>query len=294
MFKHKIVLGSVVFLFAAGWAGQTLCQTQGPGQRGIRPDARQSQQLTAEQRRKEFEKRVAAENKERQDRWMAEQLKKAEQRAGDNANGKNEHRNKLIRQTLELTEAQWKVIEPKINKVCFFKGQSAINLGVSDGYIGRSGAGGGGSGGSSGGGTSSTGTGAGSTWQTRSSGGGSGTAMGGGSGAGAGGGAGGGGGGASGWASGGSGGGGIKTLRLNWPLWRYAGRELTEGEKTCEELQKLLEDKNSKQEDIDQKIETLRRARENAAKELVKARQELREVLTARQQARLVLMGLLD
>ena len=77
-------------------------------------------------------------------------------------------------------------------------------------------------------------------------------------------------------------------------MWRYAGRELTEGEKTCEELQKLLEDKNSKQEDIDQKIEALRRARENAAKELVKARQELREVLTSHQQARLVLTGLLN
>ena len=83
-------------------------------------------------------------------------------------------------------------------------------------------------------------------------------------------------------------------MSLKGPMWRYAGRELTEGEKTCEELLVLLDDENSKQQDIEQKIDALRRARENAAKELVKARQELREVLTARQQSRLVLTGLLD
>lgn len=92
--------------------------------------------------------------------------------------------------------------------------------------------------------------------------------------------------------SGGAGGGSGQVW--SGPLWRLAGRELTEGERTCEELQKLLDDKNSKEEQIEQEITTLRQARENAAKELAKARQELREVLTARQQARLVLTGLLD
>ena len=277
MFRHKIIFSLIVSLFVAGFVGPAICQTQSSDQRVSPSEFVRTKQLEAEQRRKEFQERKAAENKEREDRWMAEQQKKAEQRAGDNANGKNEHRNKLIKETLELTEAQWKVIEPKINKVCFFKDQSAINIGIGGGYTAGYSAGGSSSGGGSGGGTFSTSTGAGGTLKTQSSSGGGGAGLGGGGGAG-----------------GGGGGGGITTVSLSGPLWRYAGRELTEGEKTCEELLVLLEDKNSKQEDIDQKIETLRRARENAAKDLLKARQELREVLTARQQSRLVLMGLLD
>ncbi len=78
------------------------------------------------------------------------------------------------------------------------------------------------------------------------------------------------------------------------PLWRLADRELTEGEKICERLIVLLEDKNSKDEQIKQEVAALRRARENAAKELVEARQELGEMLTSRQQAKSVLTGLLN
>ncbi len=196
----------------------------------------------------------------------------------DRANGKDERRNQLIKQTLELTEEQWKVIEPKINKVYFLKEQSAINIGIGGGGAGGySMGGGGGSGGSSAGrSVASAPTGTGGAWKTQSSSS-SGTGYGGGGVGGAGGGT-----------------GGVMAGGWSGPLWRLADRELTEGEKTCDELLTLLEDKNSKQQDIDQKIEALRRAREDTAKELAKARQELREVLTARQQARLVLTGLLD
>lgn len=196
----------------------------------------------------------------------------------DRANGKDERRNELIKQTLALTEEQWKVIGPKVNKVYFLKDQSEINIGIGGGGAGvysMSMGGGAGLGGSSGGSAASTGTGAGRAWKTQSASGVVGISAGGGGG---------------GAASGA--GGGFQTW--SGPLWRLADRELTEGEKTCEELLALLEDKDSKQEDIEQKIEALRRARENAAKELAKARQGLREVLTARQQARLVLTGLLD
>jgi outer membrane murein-binding lipoprotein Lpp len=293
MLRHKIVLGSIVCLFAAEWVGQTLSQTQRPRQATSRPDSRQSQQLTAEQRRKEFEKRVAAENKER----MAERRKEFEQQARDRVNGKDERRNESIKQTLEMTEEQWKVIEPKVNKVYFLKDQAGINIAIG-GTGGYRVGGGGGSGGSSSGGASSTSTGTGSAWKTQSSSGG-GASYGGGAGSGA---------GANtgtdppgagkdgGWKvqNSGGGAGGIMAGGFNGPLWRLADRELTEGEKTCEELLALLGDENSKQEDIEQKIDALRRARENAAKELAKARQELREVLTVRQQARLVLAGLLD
>jgi len=135
MLRHKIVLGLIVCLLITGWVGQTLCQTQGPSQRGSRPDPRQSQQQFQEQRKKEFEKRVA-ENKERQDHWMAERRREFEQFARDSANGKNQRRNELIKQTLELTEAQWKVIEPKINKVYFLKDQAGINIEISSGGAG--------------------------------------------------------------------------------------------------------------------------------------------------------------
>ena len=267
MLRHKIILGSIVCLLITGWVGQTLCQTQSPSQRQSRPDPRQSQQLTAEQRRKEFEKRVAAENKER----MAEHRKEFEQQARDRVNGKDERRNELIKQALGMTEEQWKVIGTKVNKVYFLKDQAGINIPI--GGTGGYRVGGGSS--SGGGGTFSTGAGTGRAWKTQSSSGGGGTPTGGGGGG-----------------AGSATGTGVQTW--SGPLWRLADRELTEGEKTCEELLALLEDENSKQEDIEQKIDALRRARENAAKELAEARQELREVLTVRQQARLVLTGLLD
>jgi len=75
---------------------------------------------------------------------------------------------------------------------------------------------------------------------------------------------------------------------------KKAPSELTKGERICEELLELLEDKSSKQEEIEQKIEALREVRKEASKELVKAQQELREVLTFRQEATLVLMRYLD
>lgn len=310
MSKREIVLCLVVCLSISVLV-PVLCHAQRYRQATSRPDARQSQQLFEEQRRKEFEKRMAAENEVR----MAEHRKEFERQAKDRLNGKDERRNESIKQALELTEEQWTVIEPKINRVYFFKNQAGINIEVSGGGAGGYVMGAGGSSGSSfaGSGTVSPGNGAGRTWKTQSSGGSAGGGFGGGAGSVAGGGA--------SFSSGsasragtatstaphgtgqdsgwkvqklGSGTGGIVTQGFSGPLWRLADRELTEGEKTCEELLKLLEDKNSKQQDIDQKIEALRRARENAAKELAKARQELREVLTARQQARLVLTGLLD
>ena len=70
--------------------------------------------------------------------------------------------------------------------------------------------------------------------------------------------------------------------------------ELTEGERTCEELLELLENNGSKQEEIEQKVKALRKVREEAGKQLAMAQQELREVLTVRQEATLVLMRLLE
>jgi len=69
---------------------------------------------------------------------------------------------------------------------------------------------------------------------------------------------------------------------------------LNEGEKICEELFELLEGKNSELEQIKQKMEALRKFRQEAKKELAIAQQELRELVTPHQEAALVMMQLLD
>ena len=71
---------------------------------------------------------------------------------------------------------------------------------------------------------------------------------------------------------------------------KKAPSELAKGERICEELLELLEDKGSKQEEIEQKVEALREVRKEAGKQLAKAQQELREELTFHQEATLVLM----
>jgi hypothetical protein len=69
---------------------------------------------------------------------------------------------------------------------------------------------------------------------------------------------------------------------------------LNEGEKICEELFRLLEGKNSELEQIRQKMEALRKFRQEAKKELAIAQQELRELVTPHQEAALVMMQILD
>ena len=70
---------------------------------------------------------------------------------------------------------------------------------------------------------------------------------------------------------------------------------MTEGERIAEELIDLLEDENSKEEEIRQKIDALQRAREKARRAKPKAQQELRKVLTTpRQEAVFLLMGYID
>lgn len=86
--------------------------------------------------------------------------------------------------------------------------------------------------------------------------------------------------------------------QVSWKWSRFSETkkpsELTPQEKIGDELLDLLEDKSAKQEDIKQKIEALRKYREKVMRQRAKAQQELREVLTFRQEATLVLMGWLD
>jgi hypothetical protein len=73
-----------------------------------------------------------------------------------------------------------------------------------------------------------------------------------------------------------------------------SGLSQTEGEIICQELQMLLQSPGAGQDEINQKLAALRQARAKAKRQLVQAQQELRKVLNFHQQARLVLMGLLD
>ncbi len=60
------------------------------------------------------------------------------------------------------------------------------------------------------------------------------------------------------------------------------------------ELRELLRDKEAKPEQIKAGLTALRAAREMANQELVKAKQDLRQIMSLRQEAVLVLNGLLD
>jgi len=65
-------------------------------------------------------------------------------------------------------------------------------------------------------------------------------------------------------------------------------------EKAQRELETVLENKEATPEEIKAKLTALRDAREKAKDEFARAKENLREVLTQRQEAQLVLFGLLD
>jgi len=71
-------------------------------------------------------------------------------------------------------------------------------------------------------------------------------------------------------------------------------RDMTAVGKSLEELRKVLDNKEAKPEEIKAKLTALREAKEKAKKELAQAQQELRKGLAARQEAQLVLMGVLE
>jgi hypothetical protein len=70
--------------------------------------------------------------------------------------------------------------------------------------------------------------------------------------------------------------------------------EQRKDQKICYELFHLLHNKKASLEEIRLKMDKLRMARQETKKELAEARQQLRQVLTPDQQARLVALGWLD
>lgn len=71
-------------------------------------------------------------------------------------------------------------------------------------------------------------------------------------------------------------------------------RELTAVEKSLEQLRTLLENTSSTPEQIKKQLTTVRKAKEKVKQELAVAQQKLRKIITMRQEAHLVLMGMLD
>lgn len=75
---------------------------------------------------------------------------------------------------------------------------------------------------------------------------------------------------------------------------RPAPEAQTETAKAAQALSKLLENKDAKTEDIKPALQALRDARAKAKADLEKAQKDLREILTVRQEAQLVMMSLLE
>ena len=91
----------------------------------------------------------------------------------------------------------------------------------------------------------------------------------------------------------------VTTTTHSYEDWRYTKSwegetELTRGLRVCDELVALLEAGDATDEQKTEKMNALRQARQQAAKELAAAQQELRKVLSLRQQATLVMTGLLN
>lgn len=86
---------------------------------------------------------------------------------------------------------------------------------------------------------------------------------------------------------------------LNQPNYKLPTEALPDAEKTelqkkAEALRKVLADKEAKADDIKAAMAAYREARDKAKKDLEKAKKDVRDVLTARQEATLVLCGQLD
>jgi len=78
---------------------------------------------------------------------------------------------------------------------------------------------------------------------------------------------------------------------------RFPGQENrtpSEVEKAAEALNTTLENQSASADEIKQRLTALRAAREKAKTELAKAQQDLRQILTLRQEALLVSSGMLD
>jgi len=144
MFTRRIMIGLIVCFSVAVLAGQTRSQVSRSRQRVKQPNAERLRYMSPEERKRAFEKRTAQQRRLQEER-MAKQMMEFKQRAKNRHDGRDELRNQFLKQILEVTEEQWKVIEPKINRIYFFRNQSSISMGFGGAGGGYSGGSGGGS-----------------------------------------------------------------------------------------------------------------------------------------------------
>ena len=255
MSTRRIIFGFLVCFSIALFVGQTLSQTRGYG----RTKRGRLRNIDRTQKQQELEQRRLKQQIERQ---LKKQI------------GPAKSEKELMKQVLRATEKQWKAIKPKLDKVRELRNRANVSIrlmcvGVGVGVSGMGGSSvvdkGFGRGSMSGSGFGSNVVfGGGQIVQKR----------------------------------GGAGGSSPTRIDYGWRWFRpsqHKGFEnLNEGEKICEELFRLLEGKNSELEQIRQKMEALRKFRQEAKKELAIAQQELRELVTPHQEAALVMMQLLD
>jgi len=71
-------------------------------------------------------------------------------------------------------------------------------------------------------------------------------------------------------------------------------RQLTAVEKAQEQLRTVLDNTSATPDQIKKQLTALRTAREKAKQQLAVAQQDLRKIITVRQEAQLVMMGMLD
>jgi len=255
MIRRKIILGAVICLLTAAFVGQALSQTPRSNPQKNKAYYERLRKMTPVQRQKELERRRRQSQMEAQLRhkqYIKEREQNREQRQRDSKKRQEE----AIKQALGATDEQWKVIKPRLEKVQNLTRQSYLSISL---LISGSSSGSGessirnqrGTGAYAGGGSARNTPSRPNNKETYSS-------------------------------------------RYTWKWYKpwdsKARGNLTKDERICEELLKLTEDKNSRPEEIEQKMETLRTIRQEAKKQLVMARQELLEVLTYRQEAALIMM----
>jgi Spy/CpxP family protein refolding chaperone len=256
--RRRIIFGAVICLLTASFVCQTLSQTPRTNPQRDQAYYERLRNMTPAQRQRELQRQIQIKIQQR----LKEQKKEREQNRVQTKRESKKRLEEAIRQALGATAEQWKVIKPRLEKV-----QDLSEISISLLFYGSASGYGRGSG-----------SGQRSTTNQRGSGA---------------------------YAGGRSSGGNTRTApskpdkeilsrEYGWkwykPSDRKAPDKLTKGERLSEEILKLIEDKNSKDEEIEQKMETLRKIRQETQEQLAKAQQELREVLTYRQEATLIMM----
>ena len=265
MSTRRINFGFLVCFSIALFVGQTLSQTRGTSRTRGRSERGRLRNTNLQQKQQALERHKLKQQIERQLKKQKIGLAKSEK--------------ELMKQVLRATEKQWEAIKPKVNKVRELRSLANVSIKLMS-YGSMSG--------SMSGGSFAVKKGSGSGFMS-----GSGSMSG------------------SGFSDSGGGSrgrpfqkwdsaGGSSPTRIDYgvrwfrPSQNKGFENLNEGEKICEELFRLLEDKNSELEEIRQKMEALRKFRQEAKKELAIAQQELRQLVTPHQEAALVMMQLLD